>query len=339
MIRYAKGGRLRVHQSRELQQPFWQATTVHPYTPDIRSMPVGIDFVRLKATAPRSIDVSVPQNLEGIDFDRLPSPILIDAWGTEESIYRRGDKLLHELPADARPMLLVSVNGEVPVEIAAATPLLIVTVWPLDIEALESIAKRASEERLEWGVFVPVIYPVTTDLDAIHSIVRIAGEHAGRFVASASIELDSKARGAVAAMTEDLDEETWASLFDTDLDRVHLATERHVAALAHEKGLADTVDPWFGQSRSNRAVATFLARIGSRMVRMDHDVELGWKFLKAAGRIATLDKEITRLASTARVTLLPEIDDLILAEVVEQWLETATAEFAEQIDAKWRVSP
>lgn len=337
MIRYSKNGRIRFHQSRELQPPFWQATTIHPYTPDVRSVPLGIDFVRLRAAAHRSLDVSIPVSLDDLDLDRLPSPILIDGWGPEESIYRIGDKLLHELPADARPMLLVSADGDVPREMAATTPLLIVTAWPLDLEALESVAARAANEGFEWGVFVPVIFPLTTDLDTLDTISSIAADHEASFVASSSIELDSKARGAIANMDQDLDEETWGTLFDADLDHIHLATERHIAFLAHRNGIADTIDPWKGEARSNRATAAYLSRAGSRMVRMDHDVELGWRFLKAAGRIATLDKEVARLASAAHLTILPELEDEILAEVVEQWLERGRAEFADHIDAKWRL--
>lgn len=337
MIRYTIEGRVRFHQNREMQQPFWQATTVHLYSPDVRSVPLGIDFVRLKASAHRSIEVAVPRTLEGLDLDRLPSPVLIDAWGPEELIYRRGDALLHELSSDARPMLLLSSDGDVPREMSAVLPLLIVTAWPLDLVALESIAERASEAGLEWGILIPVIFPITTNLDAIETISRTARQHGASFMASSSIELDPKARGAVASMCDDLDEETWATLFDADLDRIHLATERHIASLAHELGIADTIAPPLGESRSNRAAAIFLSRIGARMVRMDHDVELGWKFLKASGRIATLDKEIARIASTAHVTILPELEEEMISEVVEQWLESGSAEFADHIDDKWRV--
>lgn len=338
MIRYTRDGRIRFHQSRELQQPFWQATTIHPYTPDVRSVPLGIDFIRLKAVAHRSIEVAVPAGPDDLDLDRLPSPILIDAWGPEESVYRQGDRLLHELPSDLRPMLLLSADGDVPIGMAAAAPLLVITAWPLDLEALESVAQRASAGGFDWGIFVPVVFPLTTDLEILDGVCGIAAEHQASFIASSSIELDSKARGAVASMDQDLDEETWATLFDADLDRIHLATERHLASVAHDQGQADTIDPWTSENRSNRAAAAFLSRIGSRMVRMDHDVEMGWKFLKAAGRVATLDKDIARLASSAHVTILPELEDEILAEVVEQWLERRTAEFAEHIDGKWRLA-
>lgn len=338
MIHYKVGGRVRFHQNREIQPPFWQATTVHLYSPDVRSLPLGIDFLRLKGSAHRSLDVSVPAILDDLNLDRVPSPILIDAWGPEEVIYRRGDRLLHELPSDARPMLLLSADGDVPLEMSAATPQLIVTAWPLDLVALESIASRASKTGFDWGVLIPVIFPLTTNLDIIETISNTARRYGASFMASSSIELDSKARGAVASMCDDLDEETWATLFDADLDRIHLSTERHIAALAHQHGIADTIAPPLGESRSNRAAAVLLSRVGSRMVKMDHDVELGWKFLKASGRVATFDKEIARVASTAHITIIPELEDEILAEVVEQWLENGEAEFADHIDDKWRLT-
>ncbi len=337
MIHYAKGGQVRFHQSRQIQQPFWQTTTVHVYSPNLRSTPLAIDFLRLKASAQKSIHVSVPKRFDD-DLDRLPSPILIDAWGAQEQIYRRGDKLLHELPADVRPMLLLSADSDIPRGMAAAKPLLIITLWPLDLAALESVAKEAAGEAMDWGLLVPVMFPVTTDLEVLDTATTVAHENGAAFIASSSIELDAKARGAIAAMNDELDEETWATLFDGDLERIHLATERHLALVAHRHGIADVIDPWPQANRSNRAAATFLSRVGSRMVRMDHDVELGWKFLKAAGRLATLDKEIARLASFAHVKILPELEDEVIAEVVEQWLESGTAEFAEHIDAKWRVA-
>lgn len=337
MIRYSRKGQIRVHQTREPQQPFWQTTTISPYSPEIRSTPIGIDFIRLRAVSRSTVDVSVPGVLHDIDFDRLPSPLLIEAHGPEEMIYRLGDKLLHELPADIRPMILLSADGDVPREISAVAPIVIVAAWPPDLVALESIAERAASEKHEWGVLVPVIYPVTTELESLRAIADTATRHGARFLAAASIETDARARRAVAELTEDLDEETWATLYDRNLEGIQIATERHVAALANDLGLDDAIDPWLGSSRSNRATAAFLARIGSRMVRMEHDVELGWMFLKASRTIATLDKELTRVASSAHVTIIPELADEIMAEVVEQWLESGNAEFAEHVDGKWRL--
>ncbi|MDX1585062.1 MAG: hypothetical protein R3338_15800, partial [Thermoanaerobaculia bacterium] len=174
MIRFTRNGRVRIQQTREPLHPFWQTTTISPYSPDVRSTPLGIDFTRLKAASKATIDVSVPVSLPSVDFDRLPSPILIDAHGPEETIYRAGDRVLHELPSDVRPIVLLSADGDLPRSLAAASPLLAIAAWPLDLTALESIARKAKAEGCDWGFLVPVIFPITTSLDTLRSIADIA---------------------------------------------------------------------------------------------------------------------------------------------------------------------
>lgn len=338
MIRFVKEGRLRFHQSREPQPPFWQATTLFPYAPEIRSQPVGIDPIRLTGSSPRSVEVKVSAPFTTTELDRLPAPILIDARGPEEMIYARGAHLLHELPADNQPMLLLSTDGEVPREIIAAEPLLVLLLWPVDLIALESLIERVVDAGWPWGILIPVVFPLTTELSLLDRVSGLASRHGARFLASASIELDARAKRAVADMLPELDEETWATLFDSHLEPIHLATERHIAALAASQGMEDHIVPWDKGARNNRAAAAHLARAGIRMVRMDYDVELGWNLIKASRRIATLDKELVRLASAASIGIIPELQDEVLADVVEQWLDRGSADFTDHVDARWRVS-
>jgi hypothetical protein len=336
LIHYAKGGRARVQQAREPQLPFWQSTTISPYTPDLRGQPLAIDYLKLRATGPRSVHVSISEQIEIPDLDRLPSPILIEASGVEESVYHRGAKLLDHLPADARPILLISTLGEPPHGLSAATPEIVVAAWPPLEKELDWIGSRCRELGLDWGLLIPVVFTVTTDLERLERLADVAARHGARFLMGVSPEIDQKGRRAIADIRQDLDEETWATLFDTDLEKIQISAERQIAALAAKHGIPDAFHPWEPSDRSNAAAAAILSRIGTRMIRMDHDVEMGWRFLRASRRVATLDKELTRVAAAAPLSIVPELDIEPITEALGEWLERGSARFIEQIDERWR---
>jgi hypothetical protein len=336
LIHYAKGGSPRVQQTREPQPPFWQRTTISPYSPDLRGRPLALDYMKLRAAGPRSIHVSIADQMEIPDLDRLPPPILIEACGIEESIYRRGERLLHHLPADSRPILLLSTEGEPPRSLSAATPEIIIAAWPPLEKELDWIAGRCQDLGLDWGLLIPVVFTITTDPDRLTKLAVIASRHGARFLMGVSPEIDQKGRRAIAEIQQDLDEETWATLFDADLDQIQVSTERHIASLAAERGIADVFHPWPLSDRSNAAAAAVLARVGTRMVRMDHDMEMGWRFLRASRRVATLGKELTRVAAAAPLSIVPELDHELITEALGEWLDRGSARYIEQIDERWR---
>jgi hypothetical protein len=303
VILYRKTPPLRIRRTAAPEPPFWAATTIAPYT-SRRATPVAIDYLDLRATGAERLEVAVCDNVTS-ELERageLRDPVLIEASGDAETVFGRGEEAL-AFCRDHGYQAFV-------------------------LRHMEGGGHAAS---LGTGVVVPVMFPVTTDLEWLEKIASQANEQGAKFLASVTIELDATAKQALAT-----DDETYATLFHADLDPIHIATERHVAALAAEHGLADFVLPPRWEERSNWNAAIVLTLAASRMIAMEHEPELAGTLARSARLIAELDKPIERIAESANLAIIDKLDEASV-DILTEWLETGRSVFVDRINAMWRL--
>jgi hypothetical protein len=339
VIIYRKSAPLRIKRSAFPAPPYWYASALAPYGPR-RAAPVAIDYVELRATGAGRMEVAVTENPSdemerGGWRQRMDAPVLIDAAESAETVFRRGEEILARAhDAGLTAIHLISTRGSLPQSPVPRTTVAI-AAWPLDLPALERLFAEAREQSLDWGVVVPVMYPATTNLDELARLAEVARQYRAHYLAALPVETDATARQALAHLTAE-DDETYAMLFHSDLEPVHIATERHIAALAHEIGAADfIVPPAFGE-KSNWNAATMLTLAATRMLAMDYEVELAGTLARSARVIVDLDKPLTRIAEAASIAIVEAIDE-VSVDILTEWLETGQASFVERVNDRWRM--
>ncbi|MGZ8868139.1 MAG: hypothetical protein ACXW2P_07320, partial [Thermoanaerobaculia bacterium] len=257
MIVYRKTPQVRVRRSAVPEPPWWYATAVAPYGAR-RAAPVSIDYLDLRASWSERMDVTVTEDprdeLERM-ATRLEPPVLIEAAEFSEAIFHRGREIATLLSEWGLPStMLASTRGEIE---AANADMIALAAWPVDLDRLASQA--ASLRGRAWGMVIPVMFPATTDLAALESLCAIAERNAAQFFAAIAVELDATAKQAMArSLTLPEDEETYQHLFHADLEPVHIATERHIAALGAAAGIADFIIPPGWPERTNWNAAVLL---------------------------------------------------------------------------------
>jgi hypothetical protein len=334
LIVYRKSTQLRLRRASSPEPPFWCATTIAPYSPR-RSAPIAIDYLELRASSGDKLEVFVSERVtDELEraASRLTAPVLIEATEFAEDVFRRGEEALafcreHALPA----IYLASARGALPQTAAGTT---VIASWPLDFDRLEAMFAEARET---WGVAVPVMYPVTTDLGALEQLAKSAKMHGAAFLAALPLTVDATARQAIAqSLSLDDDHETYAMLFHADLEPVHVATERHIAALAHEHGMADFIVPPLWEEKSNWNAAVLLTLTATRMLAMEEETGLAAILARSARVVAELDKPITRIAEAASLSIVGALDE-VSVDILTDWLARGTSPFAERINARWRL--
>lgn len=338
MILYRKGASLRVRRVQSPEPPFFCATQVAPY-PARRESPLSIDHLTMHALAGERVEVAVPGDVRD-ELERargLAAPLLIDAAGGAERIFRRGEATLQYAAAASLPSVhLISPRGALPQKAPGAT--VVVSAWPLELARLEACFAEAKQRDLRWGVFVPVIYPVTTELAALDVVVAAASEYGAMFVAAASIETDPVVRHTLARMLDlEPQDDRYAMLFHGSVDPIHLSTERHLAARAAARGLADRVILPDHDERTNWNAAALLTATATRMLAMEFDLELATSIARSARLVAALGKPLTRVAESASLSIIGGVDETSV-EMLTEWLERGSASFAEFIDDQWRLA-
>ena len=332
MIIYRKGAPLRVRRVPAPQPPFWPATIIAPYGPR-RAEPVSIDYLALRASAADRLEVGVADNItDQLSRERLlAEPVLIDAAESTETVFRRGEEALQFCAAQNRSVLyLVSAGGSLPSR-AYDDATVVIAATRSDPAMFE----EANALGLRWGVAVPVIFPLTTDLAALDDLVR--GAHGARFFAAIPVEVEATARQAVAqSMGLDSDDDRYDLLFHADVAPIHLATERHIAALAAGHGMADFIVPPRWDERSNWNASVLLTRTASRMIAMELDLDLAGLIARSARAVAELDKPLERIAASASLSIIGGLDETS-AEMLTEWLSSGSAGFAEYVDEQWRL--
>jgi hypothetical protein len=340
LILYRKSPALRIVRALSPQPPFWAATTLAPYGSRRGSL-VSIDYVELRASHSEKAEVTVCEHpLAELSRWRerhvLTAPLLVEASEGAEVVYHRGQELMELLCREFVPLTqLISVSGEVPPSIGSSN-VLAISMWPLDLPRIERLVRSARAIGAIWGAVVPVIHPVTTALGALRDLASIVAAANGRFLAAVPLEVDPTAKLAIArTLSRDDSDESYASLFHGDLETIHVATERHIAALASEHELADSI-PVPGDAKSNWSAAAFLMLAASRMLAMKRDTEVAWTILRSASTVAQLDKPIARVAEAASLSIIDSLDP-VSVEALTEFLGSGSSRFTDAIHKQWRL--
>lgn len=308
MILYRKVPQLRVRRASAPEAPFWAATTIAPYAAK-RATPIAIDYLTLRASGAEKLEVTVCENVRD-ELDRarnVAAPVLIDAAENAEEVFRRGEEAFRWCNEQGLAAQFLTSQG--------------------------NVVRLTDGDR--FGVAVPVLFPLTTDLALLESHADAARDEGASFFAAIAIEAEPTAKQAI-AQTMLGDDDLYATLFHSDLGPIHLATERHIAALAAERGMADFITPPRWDERSNWNAAVLLTLVASRMIAMELDLDLAGVIARSARTIAELDKPLTRIAESASLSIIGSVDETSV-EMLTEWLSSGSASFAEYVHEQWRL--
>ncbi len=337
MITYRQVPSLRVVSQSSPQPPFWSRTTVSPYG-SIRTAPLALDYQNLTLSAHSRVEVAVCDDVaarlleSAVPFD---DPLLIDATESGEKIFGRAEQALGSLGSRSRELIyLTSTRGAIPNASPTDQLTLLVAAWPIDDDGLSEMFAALNSQGWRWGVVIPIVYPLTTDLAILQRIADLAAQHGAVSLSAIPFDLTPAAKHTIAKSISD--HESYLTLFDSDLDTITVATERHVAALAEERQLQDFVCPIGIANKTNWNAAILLTILGTRMLRMKKDVELGWRLVRSAKILAELDKPIEHVAEAASLGIIEGLDPRAV-EVVESWMRGGEPTFADSIHAQWRL--
>ena len=311
MILYRKAAPLRIRRAAAPEPPFWCATSIAPYSTK-RSTPVSIDYLASRATAADRVEVMVTENVRAeLERARIDAPVLIDATGAAEIVFRRGEEVLAYCDEEQIDALLLTSTSATLVRAAHGNT---------------------------WGVVMPVIYPITTDLAALDALAKSARANGASFFAAMAVDVDATAKQAIANELQLAgNDDRYAMLFHADAAPIHLATERHIAALAHSHGMRDFVAPPRWDERTNWNAAVLLTLTASRMIAMELDLDLAGLIARSARAVAELDKPLVRVAEAASLSIV-EVLDGVSREILQEWLEGGEPSFVEYVNEQWRLS-
>jgi hypothetical protein len=341
VIVYKKTPHLRLTRAQVPEPPYWAATTIAPYSPR-RAAPIAIDYLDLRASFAERFEVSVCENVFD-DLERsttrhpVHAPALIDAAEFAEIIFGRGEEAM-QFCADQQvaAMQLISTRGALPRQVPD-NAVVAIAAWPLELTRLDALFAEAKERGLRWGVVVPIIFPVTTDLTALSQLAELAKTYGPAFFTGVPVELDATACNALAqSLTGEGSEDAYEMLFHADLGPIRLSTERHIAALAGEIEAADFVIPPRWDRPTNWNAAVLLTLTASRILAMNRDEELAWRLTRSAKVVALLEKPIERVAQAASLSIIDSLDE-ISVDLLTEWLETGRSSFVGHIEKQWRL--
>jgi hypothetical protein len=339
VILYRKAAPLRVRRSAAPASPFWSATAVAPYGAR-RAAPVAIDYLTLRAVGVTDkLEVGVSDDVRD-ELERaraIAGPVLIDAAESAEIVFRRGEAVLAYCEEQGlAAMHLLSTRGTLPSSVPDGT-VIVIAAWPLELPRLERLFADAQERGLRWGVAVPVLFPATTELASLTALADLAQAQGASFLAAMGIDVEPTAKQALAqSLSLEAEDDRYAMLFHAGLEPVHLATERHIAALAHERGMADFIVPPRWEERSNWNAAVLLTLAASRMIAMELDLDLAGTIARSARVIAELDKPLLHVAEAASLSIIGGLDETS-AEALTSWIAGGAAEFLEFVNEQWRM--
>src|SRR5262249_41363431 len=218
-IIYRKSPPLRLQRVPIPEPPYWAATIIAPYS-SRRAEPIAIDYLDLQATRADRFEVAVCDDVRdelerAAERARVREPVLIEATESAEVVFRRGEEALEFCTEnDSAAIHLVSSRGALP-DGSPDGATVAIAPWPLDFDRVQALFDEARARALRWGVVVPVMYPVTTDLVALAQLAEAA--HGATFFAALPIDLDASARKAIA------EDESYEMLFHADLEPIHVA--------------------------------------------------------------------------------------------------------------------
>lgn len=336
MILYRKSAQLRIKRAAAPEPPFWCATTIAPYGAR-RAAPVAIDYIDLHATGGERLEVSVcenPQDELERAGGRITPPVLVESAEFAEEVFRRGEDVIAFCEARSLATVqLLSTRGALPQNAHPET--IVIAAWPLELERLEKLFAGAPAGK--WGVAVPVLFPVTTDLAALRELADLARNAGASFLSAIPVVIEATAKQAIArSLALDGDDETYAMLFHSQLDPIHVATERHIAALAADAGMEDFVVPPNWSERTNWNAAIVLMLAATRLLAMEEDVDLAALLARSARIVAELDKPLVRIAEAASLSIVEALDDASV-DILTEWLDHRDSVFVRRVNERWRL--
>lgn len=333
MTSYRRRETLRARRYVAPEPPFFCATALSPYTSGGDPF-IAIDLIDGLATAADRDELAVCHD-SAAELERmkmLREPLLIDGSSTAETTCGEAAKLLQ---AAVRQKFRVTYVGSAaaPRADVSDADVVVLSAWSPTAET-RPITAPALRSGAKWGIVVPIIPPLTTELTLLTELVANAAEAGASFCVPLALDIDPVARHAAVSRLEDVDDETFAWMFDERFDLVVVSTERHLAALAHERGMSDVVP--LPDVPVNWRMATLLTQIGYKLQRMERDVELAWALQKSARIIAALKKPVDLIATAASLAIVNGLDATSI-EVVEQSLREQRSDFADEVNADWRL--
>lgn len=337
MILYRKAAPLRIRRASAPAGPFWCATSVAPYAAK-RAEPVAIDYLTLRAMGVADkLEVTVCDDVRD-ELERartIEAPVLIDAAEHAEVVFRRGETALAYCDEQELSVVhLVSTRGALPTH-APNDAVIVIAAWPLELQRLEALFAEARERGWRWGVAVPVLFPVTTELASLEALAELA--HGASFFTAMGVEVEPTAKQALAqSLHLDADDDRYATLFHGGVEPIQIATERHIAALAHDRGMPDFIVPPRWEERSNWNAAVLLTLAASRMIAMELDLDLAGTIARSARVIAELDKPLLRIAESASLSIIGGLDETS-AEALTSWIAGEPPSFPEFVNEQWRM--
>jgi len=316
------------------QPPFWAATTLSPYR-GRASANIAIDYRQLLAE-PGGADVVSIWNgeIDGVKFDL--TSLLVDATGPLEETYSRGAILANRAAhQEIETTVLVCPHSSLD-ELRNSEHLVVaLSAWPINEEEILARAITLSKENFRWGLAIPILYPITTDLALLTRLADLAATHDALFLTSIPLDVDPAAKQRIATSLS-ADDESYLTLFASDLEVITIATERHIAALAFERKLSDTLLLPRSDDRSNWNASVHLSIAGTRMLRMKRDAEEGWKLVRSAKTIAELDKPVARIAAQASLAIIEGLS-LRAVEILTDWVQRRSSRRFDEIATAWRL--
>ncbi|MFP5247994.1 MAG: hypothetical protein ACLGH0_14970, partial [Thermoanaerobaculia bacterium] len=220
MILYRKSPQLRVRRAPAPEPPFFAATAIAPYGAK-RAAPVSIDYLAMHASGAERAEVTVCEDVRK-ELERgraLSEPVLIDAAETAEMVFRRGEEALAFCEERGLATLhLISTRGTLP-QRAYEHSTVVIAAWPLELPRLEALFAEAVARGVRFGVAVPVIYPVTTELAALDALADAA--RGASFLAALGVAVEPTAKQALTQSLQ-LDDEQYATLFHAALEPLHI---------------------------------------------------------------------------------------------------------------------
>ncbi|MBW3563558.1 MAG: hypothetical protein KY459_02425 [Acidobacteria bacterium] len=312
-------------------EPFHTRTWISPYSLSARSSwHPAIDLYRLEGVAPSRTNVEVASGFDRAGAGALARPVVCDVSGPQERVYSTGRELVAAAAGrnGTGVSLLINPESGLPSSYRSAGEV-IVSAWPPWPGEVEELAERLEEMR--WHLMIPLAPPLTTDLSMLEKLVRTAEQRGARSVVAVSVDLDTPARRRLAEMSRS--EESWMVLFDDDIELLQLASERHVAALALEAGL-DWRLPEPTDDGTNWAAASHLARIGTLMVRLEENAELGWLFLRASKVVAGLGHSVRELARGDSLEIVDLLEGVV-GETLREWIDQGESSLLHSMSTSW----
>jgi hypothetical protein len=187
-------------------------------------------------------------------------------------------------------------------------------------------------------VVVPLLFPLTTDTGFLRRIAETTASAGGRFLAAIPLHPDPPARQRIAQrLSLTGDDDRYAFLFHGNVEPLHIAAERHAAAMAHANGLADFYLPPRWEERSNWNASVLLSLAASRMFALGMDLDLAAALARSARSVAELGKPLQQIAASANLSIIAGVDETAL-EILSEWLDGAQPGLVEFVNEQWRLA-